>query len=100
GTTTLFAISSKNGSVLWQKQVSTASEQPDLFSGVVVDGVLCISASSTNQPGSRHIYGFDARTGEPKWSIALDGQTYHLTASSGVVYLGTTVYKTASNNSV
>ncbi len=84
--TTIFAISAKNGSVLWKKQVSTAHERPDLSGGLVVDGVLCIS---TSQSGSPHLYGFDALTGEPKWSIPLDGETYNFAASNGVVYIGT-----------
>ena len=84
--TTIFAISAKNGSVLWKKQVSTAHEMPDLSGGLVVDGVLCIS---TSQSGSPHLYGFDALTGEPKWSIPLDGETYNFAASNGVVYIGT-----------
>ncbi|HEY6287388.1 MAG TPA: PQQ-binding-like beta-propeller repeat protein [Ktedonobacteraceae bacterium] len=84
--TTIFAISAKNGSVLWEKQVSTAHEMPDLSGGLVVDGVLCIS---TSQVGSPHLYGFDALTGEPKWSVPLDGGTYNVAASNGVVYIGT-----------
>lgn len=80
--TTIFAISVKNGSVLWKKQVSTAHEMPDLSGGLVVDGVLCIFTYP-------HLYGFDALSGEPKWSVPLDGETYTFAASNGVVYIGT-----------
>lgn len=80
--TTIFAISAKNGSVLWKKQVWTAHAMPDLSGGLVVDGVLCISTS-------QDLYGFDALTGEPKWSVPLDGRTDNFAASNGVVYIGT-----------
>ncbi|HEX6109104.1 MAG TPA: PQQ-binding-like beta-propeller repeat protein [Ktedonobacteraceae bacterium] len=84
--TTIFAISAKNGSVLWKRQVWTAHKMPDLSGGLVVDGVFCIATSQVESP---HLYGFDALTGEPKWSVPLDGSTYTFAASNGVVYLGT-----------
>jgi outer membrane protein assembly factor BamB len=93
--TTLFAISAKNGSLLWKKQVSTAHEMPDLSGGLVVDGVLCIS---TSQSGAPHLYGFNALTGEPQWSVPLDGITYSFAASNGVVYVATAHIQTDSAN--
>jgi outer membrane protein assembly factor BamB len=98
--TTLFAISAKSGSVLWQKQVSTDDEQPDYSGGLVVNGILCIPASAVNQPGNRHLYGFDMTNGTAKWSVPLDGEVSGLTEFNGVVYSGTVQFQTAQDNSV
>ncbi len=99
-TTTLFAISAKSGAVLWQKRISTDDEQPDYSAGLVVHGILCIPASAVDQPGYRHLYGFDATNGAAKWSVPLDGEVSGLTEFNGVVYAGTIHFQTAQDNSV
>ncbi len=93
-TTTLYAISASNGSVLWQKKVSTNGDMPDEIGGLVIDGVFCLSASP-------HLYGFDASTGEPKWSVPLDGRVYDsFTSLNSVVYVATTHDQVRPDNSV
>src|SRR6185312_12274449 len=98
--TTLFAISATSGSIIWQKQVSTDDEQPDYSGGLVMNGVLCIPASAVNQPGNRHLYGFDATNGTAKWSVPLDGEVSGLTGFNSIVYLGTIHFQTTQDNSV
>ena len=82
------------------KPVSTDDEQPDYSGGLVMNGVLYIPASTVNQPGNRHLYGFDATNGTAKWSVPLDGEVSGLTRFNGVVYVGTIHFQTAQDNSV
>lgn len=93
-TTTLYAINASDGSLLWKKKVSTNGGMPDEVGGLVMDGVLCFSTSP-------HLYGFDAATGEAKWSVPLDGRAYdRFTALQGVVYVATTHDQVRSDYSV
>ncbi len=97
-TTTLYAINAKNGVILWQKKIPTDNEQPDYTGGLVVNGILCISASAVDQPGHRHLYGFDATNGAARWSVSLDGEVYSLTEFNGVVYSNTVQFQTTQDN--
>ncbi|HLH60263.1 MAG TPA: PQQ-binding-like beta-propeller repeat protein [Ktedonobacteraceae bacterium] len=96
--TTLYAINTKSGAVLWQKRISTDGEQPDYLSGLVVNGILCITASAVAPPGHRHLYGFDATNGAVRWSVPLDGEVYGLSELNGVVYSDTVQFQTAQDN--
>jgi len=93
-TTTLYAINASDGSLLWKKKVSTNGSMPDEIGGLVMDGVLCFSAGL-------HLYGFDAATGEAKWSVPLDGEAYdRFSALQGVVYVATVHEQVRSDYSV
>ena len=93
-TTALYAINVRDGSLLWKKKISTNGDMPDEIGGLVIDGVLCLSSSP-------HLYGFDAATGEPKWSVTLDGRAYDsFTSLNGVVYVATTHDQLRPDNSV
>jgi outer membrane protein assembly factor BamB len=81
-----FALSTRDGHVLWQKEEEIAHVS-GIDRGFVVDGVLCVLKSN----GLGIVVGYNAASGELLWSHSLDSQLsgYGTTLLHGVVYVDT-----------
>ena len=79
----LLCISSKNGTVIWRRDLDGDS----MFSPAAADGLVFVT---TNQGST---YAFDARTGKRRWKRNLFGRhgawTYHKLSSPVMPYQGT-----------
>jgi outer membrane protein assembly factor BamB len=81
-----FALSARDGHVLWQK-VEEIANVDGIDRGFVVDGVLCVVKSN----GLGIVVGYDAASGKQLWSQSLDGRLsgFGTTLLNGVVYVST-----------
>ena len=81
-----FALSARDGHVLWQKEEEIAHVD-EIDRGFVVDGVLCVVKSN----GLGIVVGYNAASGELLWNHSLDGRLsgYGTTLLHGVVYVST-----------
>ncbi len=79
-TQSLFALSARDGSVVWQRNSSTKA---------LVDEVL----ATDNMPfivtsyNTTHMNAYDATTGKSLWSVPLNGPTDSLTTYDGYIYV-------------
>ena len=90
-----FALSARDGHVLWQKKEEIAHVY-EIDRGFVVDGVLCVVKSN----GLSIVVGYNAASGELLWSHSLDGglSGYGTTLLHGVVYVSTNLFPKQGNS--
>lgn len=81
-----FALSARDGHVLWQKEEEIAHVD-EIDRGFVVDGVLCVVKDN----GLGIVVGYNTASGELLWRHSLDGRLsgYGTTLLQGVVYVST-----------
>jgi outer membrane protein assembly factor BamB len=84
GSRRLLAVDLATGRVLWRRDIDYAPDQP--ITPAVTAGVVCLPAARQDDADAG-LYGFDARTGRPRWHYVA-GSTAQptLTAAAGVFY--------------
>lgn len=81
GTLSLYGLSTRDGSVVWQKSISTRDQ---IAVEQVTGNILYIASDPFS--GTPRLNAYDATTGNPLWNVPLDGKAWSLTIYNGHVY--------------